>query len=560
MPATFHCGIPISGPECRSSGGQAQPGAAYPLNWILFLLPLEEGHIAGWALAWYYVFIHLMAAGFCYLFCRSVARSPRTASLAGGIIFSLSGYLGNVAWPQMINGAVWIPLVFLFQLRAGRGRPFGNAALSGMFLGVAFLSGHHQVPIFTAVAWAGVWIYLLVKDRRLLAPTAAALLFAALAGALQTLPAYEYGRLARRWVSAPEPIAWNQPVPYSVHATYDLKAFSLFGIVFPGVKVHHDPFVGVVALVLALLAIATLWRDTRVRLLAALGGAALLYALGHNSVFQGALYGLIPELEKARSASSIVVLFQFTAAALAAFGIDTLVASWTARATWILAGFGALTLAIAEGVIFANRLTFPGDDRVILTAIVALLAAALFVAWQRQAVTATQAHVLLFLLLFLELGNTGQYSLVDRSDRGQMQWLDQDLRALRYCPVPQSAARLPARRGGRRCLCAQLGCLSWHRDARGKDRQCLHQRAGFGILRNHRPADVGRSLYHRCRPTERRGREGLRRRRWHECLSPPSRSPAPGPCTSWFVCRNPARGTSWWDADLGNPSAASLTW
>ena len=58
--------------------GQAQPGAAYPLNWILFLLPLENGHIAGWALAWYYVTIHLMAAGFCYLFCRSLGRS-RTA-------------------------------------------------------------------------------------------------------------------------------------------------------------------------------------------------------------------------------------------------------------------------------------------------------------------------------------------------------------------------------------------------------------------------------------------------------------------------------------------------
>src|SRR5438270_5157361 len=28
--------------------GQGQPGAAYPLNWILFLLPLQNGHIAGW--------------------------------------------------------------------------------------------------------------------------------------------------------------------------------------------------------------------------------------------------------------------------------------------------------------------------------------------------------------------------------------------------------------------------------------------------------------------------------------------------------------------------------
>ena len=101
--------------------GQAHPGAAYPLNWILFLLPLENGHIAGWALAWYYVTIHLMAAGFCYLFCRSLGRS-RAASLSGGLIFSLSGFLANTPGPLMMNGAVWIPLVFLFQLRASRSR------------------------------------------------------------------------------------------------------------------------------------------------------------------------------------------------------------------------------------------------------------------------------------------------------------------------------------------------------------------------------------------------------------------------------------------------------
>ena len=242
---------------------------------------------------------------------------------------------------------------------------------------------------------------------------------------MQTLPAYEYGRLAQRWVSAPEPITWSQPVPYSVHAYYDLKAFSLFGIVFPGVKAHFDPFLGVVALSLALLAVTALWRDSRVRLLAALALAAILYALGHNSVFQGALYGLIPQLDKARSPSSAMVLFQFACAALAAFGIDRLATSWTARGTWMLTAFGTLTLAIAQFVIFANKLTFPADDRVILTAVIALLAAALFAAWRRQALTSTQAHVLLVLLLLLELGNSAQYNLADRSDRGQMQWLDQ---------------------------------------------------------------------------------------------------------------------------------------
>ena len=242
---------------------------------------------------------------------------------------------------------------------------------------------------------------------------------------MQTLPAYEYGRLAKRWVGAPEPVTWNQPVPYSVHAYYDLKAFSLFGIVFPGVKMHFDPFLGVVAFSLALFAVSALWRDGRVRLLAALALGVIIYALGHNSVFQGALYGLIPELDKARTASSAVVLFQFAAAALAAFGMDELAAGWSARGTWILAGFGALTLAIAEVLILANKLTFPADDRVILTAVIALLAAALFAAWRRQALTSGQAPVLLVLLLLFELGNSGQYNLADRSDKNQMQWLDQ---------------------------------------------------------------------------------------------------------------------------------------
>ena len=145
-----------------------------------------------------------MAAGFSYLLCRDLGRS-RAASLAGGLIFALSGFLGNTAWPQMMNGAVWAPLVFLFQLRAARGlRPLANAALSGMFLGIAFLSGHHQVPIFIGLAWAGVWIWLLVRNRRLAIPAALAVLFAGLTSAMQTLPVYEYGHLAKRWVSAPD--------------------------------------------------------------------------------------------------------------------------------------------------------------------------------------------------------------------------------------------------------------------------------------------------------------------------------------------------------------------
>ena len=39
---------------------------------------------------------------------------------SAGAVFGLGGYIGNIGWPQMANGAVWLPVVFLFLLRAGR--------------------------------------------------------------------------------------------------------------------------------------------------------------------------------------------------------------------------------------------------------------------------------------------------------------------------------------------------------------------------------------------------------------------------------------------------------
>jgi hypothetical protein len=100
--------------------GQAQPGAAYPLNWVLFSLPLKDGWMRQRYLHGYYVLIHCMAALFAYLLCRDLKLS-RIPSIAGGILFSFSGFLGSVDWPQMLNGAIWAPVAVLFLLRVERG-------------------------------------------------------------------------------------------------------------------------------------------------------------------------------------------------------------------------------------------------------------------------------------------------------------------------------------------------------------------------------------------------------------------------------------------------------
>ena len=191
--------------------GQMQPGAAYPLNWPLFLLPLKNGRINPLWLNLDFILTHFLAALFCYWLCRYLGRS-RAASILGGVAFALSGVVGSVGWPQMLNGAIWIPLVFLFLLRATRGEhAIASAALSGTFLGISFLSGHHQIPTFTGLMVAGVWIYEIWRQRLRAGKLAAvSLLFTALVSALQTLPAYRIwsafhplGRLAERRLLGP---------------------------------------------------------------------------------------------------------------------------------------------------------------------------------------------------------------------------------------------------------------------------------------------------------------------------------------------------------------------
>src|SRR5437763_351077 len=119
--------------------GQAQPGALYPLNWLLFLAPLRNGWIRQSFLHWYFVLIHFQAGLFCYWLCRDLKRS-RAASMVAALAFGLAGFVGTNNWPQMLNGAVWAPLVLLLFLRAMRGeKAIASAAWSGAFLGIAFL-------------------------------------------------------------------------------------------------------------------------------------------------------------------------------------------------------------------------------------------------------------------------------------------------------------------------------------------------------------------------------------------------------------------------------------
>lgn len=301
--------------------GQVQPGAAYPLNWILFLLPLDSA--GQFQIKWmnpYFVFTHVLAAWFAYWLCRDLKRTV-PASILGGAAFSLSGVVGTLGWPQMLNGAIWLPLILLFFLRVARGEPHpvANAALSGTFLGVALLAGHHQIPAFAIFAMAILWAAELWRRRRHAAMPALAFgVCALLTGALQILPAIETGMRSIRWVGSRNPVFWGQHVPYTVHDKFSLPPSGLLGLVIAD-PARPESFAGLALFVLAILGVAVAGHAPRILFV-----AGIVLALGSWSVFHGIAYLAFPLLEKARTPATAIVLSQIAIAILAAHGLDSL--------------------------------------------------------------------------------------------------------------------------------------------------------------------------------------------------------------------------------------------
>jgi hypothetical protein len=360
---------------------QAQPGAAYAPNWLLFLVPLKHGWVRQSALHWYFVLIRYFAALACYALARDLRRS-RAASVLAGCVYALGGYVAMTIAPQMVNGAVWTPLVFLFLFRAERGKhPLANSLLSGFCLGFGWLAGHHQMNLFVTIAAIGLWLWLCVREKKLnpymTKLAGAALVMAGLTSAFQTIPTAEYGRRSVRWVGTDSPVEFNQPVPYTVHEEYSLKPISLMAIFIPNVEYKsYSPYIGAVAFAIGIMGAILAWRERQVRGLATISLAGLIFSLGPNSLLHGVIYALVPLVEKARVPGAGTLLFAVGFAPLVAYGADLVprpeFATWSRRLGLCISVFAAI-IATTAFVIFALKIQAATDDRLIIPAIAALL-------------------------------------------------------------------------------------------------------------------------------------------------------------------------------------------
>ncbi|HZU29390.1 MAG TPA: YfhO family protein [Bryobacteraceae bacterium] len=405
-------------------------GAAYPLSWPFFEMRRNSaGHVSFALLNWYYVWLRFLGALFAYWFCRELGTSMLAAVL-GGVAFAFSGFLGMTRWPEVVGSVLLGPLVLLFMVRAlRRSRPVSSAALAGMFLGLAWLSGHHEIPFYLCLVVAGMWVWDLLSHptvwRRSLALAAVTFAFVALTSAFQTLPGYEYAKRAVRWVGADHPVTWHEKVPYEVHVEQSFTPSSLVSLILPFASGQGHGFTGVVLLALAVIPVFTCWSDRWVRLLTCMGLGGLLLALGGSNIIHGILYAVVPMFEKARNPNRFLYLFDFGVAILAAFGLDRvsmLPASFIQRAVrWTIAGLAAIILA-AGVTTSALRQPGPTNTAWMMALIAALFAAVLFM-MARGTLSARSTALATFALVFMELG-TGTGALFWTVKTGTRQsWL-----------------------------------------------------------------------------------------------------------------------------------------
>ena len=320
-----------------------QSAVLYPFNLIFLLFnPVTAFTI--------FAALHLfMAAVFTYILLRSMGSSV-LAGIVSGITFAFSAFM--VLWlelPTFISVAVYLPLTLLLIHRSIEKRSIFYGMLSGASLGLAFLAGHFQIAFYVGFAAVLAWLWHLVAVNKaegnieaLLRVVVPFMAFAAIAGLIaapQILTSQELAAQSHRMRKV-------TPEGYASFISNSVKPYRLVTAVAPDYfgnpsknnyyllgrlndhigsasdYIEHGMYVGVLPLILAFFGLGSMGRRKHIGFYAVLGVLALLIAMGTplNAFF----YHLIPGFSAFGGPNRTILLYVFSVAVMAGFGIDYL--------------------------------------------------------------------------------------------------------------------------------------------------------------------------------------------------------------------------------------------
>ncbi len=363
----------------------------YPPS-VLLLLVMSTYRALGWKLV-----LHVFLAGlFMFGWTRALGRS-RAAALLAGLAYLLAPFMVTLVYPGQ-DGKIFVtalaPLMFWMTETSIVRRSLIPLAGVAMVVGLVILTTHFQMAyfLFGAVgAYAAFRCVQVARGRdvgegesgvRPAAKRFALFLTASMVGAgigaVQLLPAVDYVTEHSRRTSTTVSASDEGSVAYS--SSWSLHPEEVMGLMVPEFvgnsqgaapwarntywgrnpfKLNHE-YVGAVVLLLAGLAFFGTPRRGLILFLAAMGGLALLFAMGRHTPVWRVAYEILPGVSLFRAPSQAAFLFGFAAATLMAFGVDRVLAlargggeqgaRLPMRYLWIAIGvLAALTLTTAGG-------------------------------------------------------------------------------------------------------------------------------------------------------------------------------------------------------------------
>lgn len=423
-------GFPLWDPYTHSGRdfiGEMQTGALYPLKALLLLAPTDSrGMLALSAEHYFFVLTHFLAAVFMFLLARRLGLD-RFPALVAGMCFSIGGFLSRIDWPDMLNSAIWLPLIVLFLDRAlgekEQWRAVLFACLAGLGTGMAILGGRIHIVVMDALfiaATAAWWCFSAEPDaaaagqpasrwKRALAVVGVAGVLTASSGAVQLLPSLAYSHNALRYVGDWPPLPGAMKIPYHILSD-GLSPRALFSLIFGfpfaasgiGESEMFTPYFGVLPFFLVVVGVWKNWGNRWVRYLAGVAVVAFVYSLGHFTLLHGLAYELVPYLWMSRIPVRFIYLTHFAMALLAGFGVRSLLSGQAGDAARGILRPGRFLLA-GLGIVLAASAFYPVNEWTFFSFLM-LAAAMLFLAWVARKPMTAGAKVLLVAMIVCDLG------------------------------------------------------------------------------------------------------------------------------------------------------------
>jgi hypothetical protein len=304
-----------------------QMAVAYPFNLIVTILT-DTPYEALEALVIFHVWLAgaIMYASLRLLLRENPIRPP--AAAVGAFAWMLSDiFILQLGHVNIVAAAAWLPLIFVGTWRALQESSWRWALVGAAALALNTLAGHGQITYFAALLAISVslwWIivHLIASPRRALQTAGLAALIGVAALALSAVG----------WL----PLLTLLPYTERAAMGYELASFgsialddlkALFSLS-PGDRALVG-YIGTLALILAGVGVAAGMVERRKRgavtlFLVILAILALLMALGGNFPLHRLAYAYMPGISAFRIPSRFITLFSFSAAILAALGLNAI--------------------------------------------------------------------------------------------------------------------------------------------------------------------------------------------------------------------------------------------